>query len=252
MDYYKNINKMSYLCFDRFIDDDKTNEPHFSVAKSSTSPEERDKMFTAKEKYILLKAFKFFSKDQKFIEIMSETINKELRIKNDQSVSLRILDWLVNNYSRDYNVIYDIDDDVFDINMEYKIQLGGYTKLYFDPFCRKNKIIYNYKNINGQHITFITSIGQLNFFHWAIRNKIIEYAKIHIAEIIKNMHDNITLKNITLNNVSVNKCHTNDSKEATINHPGFFVPIPDTKKIENITITNTLNFVTHHILLNNG
>ena len=78
----------------------------------------------------------------------------------------------------------------FNVNIEYKNQLNGYSKQYFDPFCRKKKVIYCYKNNNGgENINFLSSIGQLNFFQWAIRNKIFKYVQIHLKEIEKDMKE---------------------------------------------------------------
>lgn len=92
------------------------------------------------------------------------------------------------------NTIYKIKingaDSIFNVNIEYKNQLNGYSKQYFDPFCRKKKVIYCYKNNNGgENINFLSSIGQLNFFQWAIRNKIFKYVQIHLKEIEEDMKE---------------------------------------------------------------
>jgi predicted SAM-dependent methyltransferase len=59
--------------------------------------------------------------------------------------------------------------------------LKAYSKKRFDPFCRWDRISIPYKN--G---TFIeTTIGQLNFFKWALENKVIDYLEEHY-EIIEN------------------------------------------------------------------
>ena len=78
--------------------------------------------------------------------------------------------------------------DQFYVHTEYKNQLNGYSKIYFDPFCRKRKISYHYTNNNENvDITFMTSIGQLNFFKWAIQYKIITYVLNNLNKIEDDM-----------------------------------------------------------------
>ena len=43
----------------------------------------------------------------------------------------------------------------------------------FDPFCRRDRIQFNY----GKDKYIITTVGQLNFFRWAIENKVLDYIK---------------------------------------------------------------------------
>lgn len=136
--------------------------------------------FTSKEKDILNKNKNFYSTNKKYINTMLDIIN------SDSDISIRVLDWFVANFSKKNNTCYRIKingrDELFYVNNEYKNQLHGYTKEYFDPFCRKNKLIYTYKSGENK-IKFISSIGQLNFFQWAIRNKIINYVERHLEEI---------------------------------------------------------------------
>ena len=53
----------------------------------------------------------------------------------------------------------------------YKLKLKAYSKHRFDPFCRWDRITVPYNETS--HIQ--TTIGQLNFFKWAIENYVIEY-----------------------------------------------------------------------------
>ena len=68
-------------------------------------------------------------------------------ISQKETLSLRILDWLVTNYSKKLNIVYklEINGDVkyFNIYLEYKNQLKAYSKKYFDPFCRRERILIN-------------------------------------------------------------------------------------------------------------
>lgn len=122
-------------------------------------------------------------------------------------LSLRLLDWLVTNYSKKYNIIYPLyksNGDViyFNIYLDYKNQLKAYSKKYFDPFCRQRRIVIDintlkWKEYNPDIITgdkeIVTTVGQLNFFRWVIENKIYEYAINNISLIDSDM--NTTLMN---------------------------------------------------------
>ena len=59
------------------------------------------------------------------------------------------------------------------------------SKKRFDPFCRWDRISIPYSNGN-----FIeTTIGQLNFFKWAIENKVIDYIEQNYNDIEKDMNN---------------------------------------------------------------
>lgn len=158
------------------------------INKSEDFKSTTNEKFTPKERDILEKNKKFFSTDRKYIETMLKIIDGE------SEISIRVLDWFVANYSKKNNIIYKIKingvDSFFNVNIEYKNQLNGYSKQYFDPFCRKKKVIYCYKNNDGgKDINFVSSIGQLNFFQWAIRNKVIKYVEMHLKEIENDMKE---------------------------------------------------------------
>lgn len=156
--------------------------------KSEDFKSTTNEIFTTKEKDILEKNKKFFSTNRKYVETMLQIINGE------SDISIRVLDWFVANYSKKKNTFYKIKvnrkEELFYVNNEYKNQLNGYSKQYFDPFCRKKKVVYTYKNNDGKKdINFMSSIGQLNFFQWAIRNKVIRYVELHLKEIEHDMKE---------------------------------------------------------------
>ena len=116
-------------------------------------------------------------------------MNKMLSIINgDSRISLRIVDWFATNYAKKHYTNYDIDVDSnkkrFKVYFEYKLKLKAYSKRRFDPFCRWERIRIPYKNGN-----FIeTTIGQLNFFKWAIQNDVVKYIEDNYAEIESDMN----------------------------------------------------------------
>jgi hypothetical protein len=106
-------------------------------------------------------------------------------------VSLRLIDWFVTNYSKKFNVSYPLADEAtnttrqFMVHFHYKRELKAYSKRLFDPFCRRERISFQ---IRGQAPIEETTVGQLNFFRWAIEMGVIRYILAHVADIEKDMN----------------------------------------------------------------
>lgn len=146
------------------------------------------KKFTKKEMYYFKMIDKFYKDcDTKYIIKMVSIINGE------SNISLRILDWFVTRYSHKKKVIIGNknNENLFDVHISYKAQLKSYKKRYFDPFKRsdkkREKFTFNF-NKKGYSDSLNTTIGQLNFFRWAISNKIIDYVEQNYNEIAKEMN----------------------------------------------------------------
>ena len=124
---------------------------------------------------------------------IKKNLNKMLNIVHGKSpISLRILDWFVTNYSKKNNTSFDLigeDDNLrkFIVFIDYKSQLKAYSKKQFDPFCRRERISF-YDHDNNE---IVTTVGQLNFFRWAIENKILEYVENNIKVIESDMNNSI-------------------------------------------------------------
>ena len=109
-------------------------------------------------------------------------------INGESHISLRIIDWFVTNYAKKNFTIYELQNDLGDIVRfkvydEYKQKLRAYSKRRFDPFCRWERI-----QIPLDEIRILeTTIGQMNFFKWAIENKILNYISENYEDIEKDM-----------------------------------------------------------------
>jgi len=121
----------------------------------------------------------------------NERLDRMLQIITGESkISLRIVDWFATNYAKKYYTLYTIDKQLdndmrrFKVYEDYKLKLKAYTKKRFDPFCRWDRISIPYKD--GKYIE--TTIGQLNFFKWAIENKVIDYIEENYEDIEKDMN----------------------------------------------------------------
>ena len=133
-------------------------------------------------------------------------INKVLTyLIGEAPLSLRIIDWFVTKYSRKSFVRYPLNGQEFLVYLSYKGQLKAYSKQYFDPNCRRERIMFKIPD----HEPFMTTIGKLNFFRWALETKIIDYIEAHKDEIRTGY--NAYLKE-TMSNQKRNK---NDSASST-------------------------------------
>lgn len=89
----------------------------------------------------------------------------------EAEISLRVIDWFVTKYSRKNFTSYDLNGQRFVVYKSYKGQLDAYNKQYFDTNCRRERIQFAIKD----YPPFVTTIGKLNFFRWALETNLLEY-----------------------------------------------------------------------------
>ena len=110
-------------------------------------------------------------------------------ITGESKISLRIVDWFATNYAKKYYTIFDIEDGAnsrrFKVYVDYKLKLKAYSKKRFDPFCRWDRISIPYKT----DTCIETTIGQLNFFKWALENKVVDFIEENYETIEKDMNN---------------------------------------------------------------
>ena len=153
-------------------------------------------------------------------------------INGHSPISLRLIDWFVTNYSKKYFTTYKVNNKRFQVYTEYRLKLKAYKKRRFDPFCRWDRINFPYKD--DLHI--LTTIGQLNFFQWALNNNIIEYItqnKETIEQDMNNRNNISTRKNMDTDTKSNNKTRKKRSE--------LSVSATKTIKKENIEIIVKFN-----------
>ena len=112
-------------------------------------------------------------------------------VQGCSKISLRILDWFVTNYCKKNNTVIASKKNGVPskmiVHLDYKNQLKAYSKKQFDPFCRRERINFVYSE--GQEL--LTTVGQLNFFRWAIENGIIKFIYDNLEFIEKDMNASI-------------------------------------------------------------
>tara|TARA_Y100000389_G_scaffold205145_2_gene264091 strand:+ start:18526 stop:18960 length:435 start_codon:yes stop_codon:yes gene_type:complete len=106
-----------------------------------------------------------------------------IEILQDQSlVSLRMIDWFVTKHSKANGLQYDVRGKPFNVYANYKSQLKAYSKRQLDPFCRRDRVVLQKHNSK-----IVTTIGQMNFFRWAIENLVLKYIYDNYDNLIKDM-----------------------------------------------------------------
>jgi len=160
----------------------------------------------------LLSELLVFYKNKEYLEIVKKIVNREFTVGSSSSlenenntkgkkVSIRIVNWFVTNYAKQHFTVYENEGERFFVWTRFRSAEDGYSKEMFDPYCRKDRIIIPY----DETTQIITTIGQLNFFKWAIMNKVIDYIVAHYDDITRDMNVRLTQKNkhsITLDSLS--------------------------------------------------
>lgn len=129
----------------------------------------------------------FYDNDEmssKFINIISGSDFKS------QPISIRLIDHFVTKYTKNnkssYKIIENGKESLFNIHFDYKNQLKKFSKNFFDPFSRGDRIPFFMKDT-----CIITTIGQLNFFKWFLSKRIYDY----LLKIKDNVYDDMNKKN---------------------------------------------------------
>jgi hypothetical protein len=116
-----------------------------------------------------------------------EYLRRMSGIINGKRLSLRLLDWFVCNYSKEYYTMYEIQRGEktirFKVYPDYKTNLDIYSKKRFAPFCRHERMYVSYDEENLME----TTLGQLNFFRWVFKNFILEYMEANYEDIKRDM-----------------------------------------------------------------
>lgn len=132
-----------------------------------------------KKKMCRLSRISTYFTETRLTEVLLPIINKE------SSLSLRALDWLVTNYAKKFPVVYTVTPAncppvVINVYRSYKSWLWNHKRKSFDPFRRGQRVFFQ-----AGDKTYESTVGQLNFFYWAARYGVLDYARANIDAIEK-------------------------------------------------------------------
>ena len=137
---------------------------------------------------LLMTSISKFYLDEKNINILIPIVNGVSKI------SLRVLDWFVTNFCKKHNTVIHYHRDgkpnKLIVHLDYKNQLKAYSKKQFDPFCRRERINFIY----GKGNELLTTVGQLNFFRWAIEYYVIDYIIENLEMIEADMNNSLKIE----------------------------------------------------------
>lgn len=133
---------------------------------------------------LLSSIIQYYNKHPTHKALLEHIVNGEF------DVSLRVLDWFITHYAKEKNIVYWIDPTTLSlyhspaanlkkihVYLDYRAQLKSYSKFFFDPFRRHERITFILQTRPIK--TIETTIGQLNFFRWVFQNNILEYVRLH-------------------------------------------------------------------------
>jgi hypothetical protein len=138
----------------------------------TSDPQTRKRKIECKPELVISSLQRFYSSHPEIDKVLTY-------LTGDAPLSLRIIDWFVTKYSRKNFVRYPLNGQDFLVYLSYKGQLKAYSKQYFDPNCRRERIMFKIP----EQEQFMTTIGKLNFFRWALESKILDYIEAHEEEI---------------------------------------------------------------------
>jgi hypothetical protein len=137
---------------------------------------------------LLMSSLSKFYLDEKNINILIPIVNGLSKI------SLRVLDWFVTNFCKKHNTVIHYHRDgkaqKLIVHLDYKNQLKAYSKKQFDPFCRRERINFIY----GKGNELLTTVGQLNFFRWAIEHHVLDYINDNLEIIEADMNNSLKIE----------------------------------------------------------
>lgn len=187
---------------------------------------------------------------QRLVELVEPTSTST---SSAGKISLRLLDWFVTNYARDRCVVIDAPPAPrFDVYRHYRTQLKAYSKQQFDPFRRRDRIMFHY----GIDKSIETTVGQLNFFRWVIENGVLDYVEAHVDEIEADMlqgghtqrcpgQQSVTKQSVTQQSIgqpSLKSSSTSPTQRRRVAGSSYACAIPAATKMNRLPGSCTVSF----------
>jgi hypothetical protein len=128
----------------------------------------------------------FYSGNLPFLRYVSDITSGR-----NNTISLRILDWLVTSYAKRHNVVIMRRESIVHLHTSYKNFLSSHSKKMFDAFRRRQRVHIDEAGFISMQVPeepfLVTTVGQLVFFHWCFFNGVIDYAMANIREIERDL-----------------------------------------------------------------
>lgn len=138
-----------------------------------------DDPFSRKDEVLLSSVLRWFNQEQSRVQTFSDIIHHK------NGLSLRIIDWLITNFTKSFSVAVESEGLPRNLRKDYHKNLSAHNKKNFDPFARRRRI----------HIVLfgkekrVSTIGQLNFFRWFLSKDLVGFLLENKLVIEKHMKD---------------------------------------------------------------
>lgn len=124
---------------------------------------------------LMISIRKFYGKPENIAHIVSI-------VNGTSDASLRMIEWFITNYAKRNDVILSKGGDQINVYHSYRSALRTFSKEQFDPFRRHDRIRFYYGDESLE-----TTVGQLNFFKWAIETGVLDYIRANKAHMDSEM-----------------------------------------------------------------
>ncbi|ACH46831.1 unknown [Feldmannia species virus] len=140
------------------------------------------------DQLLLLSVLRWYNTNSKRVSGFLEIVER------NNGLSLRVIDWLVTNYCKTTPVmLHRRDGPPTDLYRDYQKYLSAYNKKNMDPFARRKRVTIT---LFGKK-TRKSTLGQLNFFRWFLKNKLEEFMHLNKAVVeddMKRVADRVSQK----------------------------------------------------------
>lgn len=154
-----------------------------------------------------------------FFNVPENFSKLESLLEQTTPISLRLLDWVVTNYSKKNSVYLRVNRNGVEENvnlfLDYKAHLKSFSKRSFDPFCRRERIIVMF-SIDKKNRKFLTTPAQLNFYKWCIQTGVTKYCEENLKELESDMIQNLRVKADGTRRSEISPCATSVLNRALI------------------------------------
>ncbi|CAN0561947.1 unnamed protein product, partial [Ectocarpus sp. 12 AP-2014] len=138
--------------------------------------------FSRKDEVLLNSVLLWFNEEEGRVQTFADIVHRK------NGLSLRIIDWLITNFTKSFSVAIESDGLPRNLHRDYHTNLSAHNKKNFDPFARRRRI----------HIVLfgkeerVSTIGQLNFFRWFLSKNLVGFLLENKSVIEKHMKDSDT------------------------------------------------------------
>jgi hypothetical protein len=138
-----------------------------------------EKKISRKDEVLLTSILEWYNSDESRVQQFTDIV------KHRNGLSLRIIDWLITNFSKKVSVSIETHGLPGDLYRDYHKNLSAHNKKNFDPFARRQRICII---MFGRERRFST-IGQLNFFRWFLQKNLCSFLLENKSVIERHMRD---------------------------------------------------------------